>query len=400
MPDSCIFLATSPNVLGHFAAALEGAGVVGEERLTKLLYLAVTSRLLTEPVSIAVKGPSSGGKSHTVRKVLSFFPTDAYYELSAMSEKALIYSKESLQHRFLVIYEAAGMKGDFAQYLIRSLLSEGRLRYETVEKTAGGSLGPRLIERDGPTGLIVTTTLAAMHPENETRYLSVTVADTPEQTEQVLRALAADTRTVEVNTEPWRQFQRWLADGPREVAVPFANLLVDLMPPVAVRLRRDFGKLLTLIRAHALLHRASRELDARGRVVATVNDYRQVHDLIVDVVAAGVEATVPPNVRETVDAVTALLERPSHTVDFVAGVSSAQVADALGIDKSAAWRRVRVAMQKGYLENLETRKGKRARLVLGDPLPADRTILPDPGEVEMLWSGCTVAGDPDKRDLF
>jgi hypothetical protein len=44
------------------------------------------------------------------------------------------------------------MSSDFATYLIRSLLSEGRLRYERVEKTKDGFV-PRLIEREGPTGL-------------------------------------------------------------------------------------------------------------------------------------------------------------------------------------------------------------------------------------------------------
>jgi hypothetical protein len=375
--------------LGSFAEALVASGVVGEERLAKLLYLAVTSRLLPQPVSVAVKGPSSGGKSYTVGKVLGFFPRSAYYELSAMSEKALVYSKEPLQHRFLVIYEAAGMKGDFAEYLIRSLLSEGRIRYETVEKAPGGALAPRLIEREGPTGLIVTTTLASMHPENETRYLSATVADTPEQTEHVMRTLAADAHRVEVDLEQWRVFQQWLEVGPCEVVIPFAGTLVDMIPPVAVRLRRDFGKLLTLIRAHALLHRASRERDGRGRVVASLDDYQHVYDLVVDLVAAGVEATVPATVRETVETVSKLVGAPSAYAST--GVTSAQVAQALGLDKSAAWRRVRVAMQKGYLENHETGKGKRAQIVLGDPLPEDRTILPRPEDVAVRVSGCTVA---------
>ena len=65
-----------------------------------------------------------------------------------MSERALAYSQEPLQHRFLVIYEAAGMQGDFVSYLVRSLLSEGRIRYETVEKARDG-MRPKLIEREG-----------------------------------------------------------------------------------------------------------------------------------------------------------------------------------------------------------------------------------------------------------
>jgi hypothetical protein len=387
--DDCAAIARSPDVLGVFADTLAKCGVVGEERLAKLLYLALTTRLLAKPVSVAVKGPSSGGKSYVVQKVLDFFPSSAYYELSAMSEKALVYSKEPLQHRFLVLYEAAGMRGDFAEYLIRSLLSEGRLRYETVEKSTGGSLQPRFIEREGPTGLIVTTTLASMHPENETRYLSVTVEDTPKQTEHILRALAADERSEDVDLEPWQVFQLWLEVGNRKVSVPFASDLVELIPPVAVRLRRDFAKLLALIRGHALLHRTLRHEDAQGRIVADLDDYRHVYDLVVDVVAAGVEATVPQTVRETVETVAQLAEKAPP---YEEGVSSAQIAAALGLDKSAAWRRVRVAMQKGYLENLEGRKGKRAQLVLGDPLPEERTILPSPDELTARRSGCTVAG--------
>jgi hypothetical protein len=75
--------------------------------------------------SVAVKGPSSGGKSFVIESTLKFFPPEAYYALTAMSDRALAYSNEPLRHRFLVIYEAAGMASDFATYLIRSLLSEG-----------------------------------------------------------------------------------------------------------------------------------------------------------------------------------------------------------------------------------------------------------------------------------
>ena len=147
------------------------------EREAKLLYLAVTSRVLDRPISIAVKGPSSSGKSYLVESVLSFFSSGSYYALTAMSDRALAYGQEPLQHRMLVLYEADGMNGDTASYLIRSLLSEGRVRYETVEKTAEG-LTSRLIERPGPTGLIVTTTRDGLHPENETRLISITLADT------------------------------------------------------------------------------------------------------------------------------------------------------------------------------------------------------------------------------
>ena len=45
------------------------------------------------------------------------------------------------------------MMGEFASYLVRSLLSEGRIVYELVERQSSG-LVPRRIEKEGPTGLI------------------------------------------------------------------------------------------------------------------------------------------------------------------------------------------------------------------------------------------------------
>ena len=184
----CEDLARQPNILDRFVEVFRRS-VVGEACRAMLLYLALTSRVLAHPVSVSIKGPSSAGKSFLVQQVLQFFPPSAYCVLTAMSEKALAYWDEPLKHRFLVIMEATGSEGESASYFLRSLLSEGRIRYLTVEKTID-ELKPRLIEREGPTGLITTTTEISLHPENETRYFSVDVDDTPDQTRQVLKATA------------------------------------------------------------------------------------------------------------------------------------------------------------------------------------------------------------------
>jgi hypothetical protein len=374
---ACADLAREPDILAHVAEAVEAAGVAGEARVVKLLYLVVTSRFLDKPASAVVKGPSSGGKSYLVDSVLTLFPAEAYYALSAMSERSLAYSTEPLVHRILVIYEAAGLSGDFASYLVRSLLSEGRVRYETVESTSAG-LKPKLIEREGPTGLIVTTTAVHLHPENETRLLSLTINDSTEQTKRVLIALATGPPTA-VDRQKWHALQAWLAGAEHRVEIPFARPLADLVPPVAVRLRRDFGLVLTLIRAHALLHQAKRPRDAEGRVVATLADYGAVRELVADLLAEGVEATVPATVRETVEMVERLIQLAGHDRgddDEDPSVSVTTIAKALKVDKSAASRRVRVAIDREYLKNLETRKGRPARIALGEKMPNDVPILP------------------------
>ncbi|MDP9363537.1 MAG: hypothetical protein M3Q10_04785, partial [Chloroflexota bacterium] len=398
--SACEPIARAPDIPALAARTLTLAGVAGEAPTLMLLFLILVSRFLPRPVSAAVKGPSSGGKSHLVERALELFPADAYYALSAMSERALAYDDEPLSHRFLVVYEAAGLGGDFASYLMRSLLSEGRVRYVTVEKTRDG-LKPRTIERAGPTGLLVTTTAVQLHPENETRMLSLPVTDTPEQTRAIFRALAAGP-AVPLDPAPWHALQRWLASAEHRVVVPFGEALAELVPPAAVRLRRDFGLLLTLIRANALLHQASRRRDGAGRIVATMGDYAAVRALVADLIAEGVEATVPCSVRETVDAVRRLVApeaggrlagKVQEESDKTASV--AEIAKALQIDKSAASRRVRVATGSGYLKNLEDRKGRPAKIALGDPLPEEAHILPPARDVA---DRCGAADDPEGTD--
>ena len=312
--------------------------------------------------------------------MLKLFPPEAFYLLTAMSEHALAYGEEPLAHRILVLYEAAGLTGDFGTYLVRSLLSEGRICYDTVEKTKDG-LKSRRIEREGPTGLITTTTAVHLHPENETRLLSLTVIDTPAQTKAVMQAQAKrQGRTDYIDLASWHALQRFLALVPRQVVIPFASELADLIPAVAVRLRRDFPTILALIEAHALLHQLSRGRNPQGAIIATLEDYAVVREMVTDLISHGVGATVPTTVRETVGAVGKLAEAGCD------GVPLTRVAQKLGLDKSTASRRATDAITRGHLrDSSEEKKGRPARYVIADPLPDDVELLP---AVEKLQVKC------------
>jgi hypothetical protein len=369
----CERLAVEDDVLEKFAATMRRLNYAGDLKPAKILYLALTSRLLDDHrflVNMVVKGPSSAGKTHTVETVLGFFPEGAYVFRTATSEKVLAYGEEPLSHRFLVYAEAEGMSGEVGSLLIRSLLSEGRIHYAFVEKSDEG-LREKIIEREGPTGLIVTTTRARLHPENETRLLSVRIDDSREQTKTILRMLAAE-ELEEVDLAPWVAFQECLEGGERRVAIPYAEKLVAQIPPVAVRLRRDVSTLLNLTRSHALLHRASRGRDEKGSIVATLGDYAAVRELVHKLMSENVEATVPGDVRETVEAVAELRGKNPES----APVSQVQLARHLDLDKGAISHRVRKAIEAGYLQNLEDRKGRPAKLVVAEPMPEDVDILP------------------------
>jgi hypothetical protein len=161
------------------------------------------------------------------------------------------------------------------------------------------------------------------------------------------------------------------------VAIPYAGTLAEKMGDVAVRLRRDFSVVLSLIKSHAILHRATRERDGNGRIVATLADYARVRDLVSSLIAEGVEATVPKTIRETIEAFENVIDGWGEEHATIKAV-----AEDLEIDKAAASRRVRTAIGRGYLKNLEDRKGHPARLVLAERMPEDQEILPAPEELE------------------
>jgi hypothetical protein len=106
---ACEELATMPDILSEFSRDLERCRVVGERNNGELLYLALVSRLLEKIVSVAVKGPSSGGKSHLLKQVLSFFPSGSYISLTAMGEKALLIFVFVVRVQFL--NDAQGGRG-------------------------------------------------------------------------------------------------------------------------------------------------------------------------------------------------------------------------------------------------------------------------------------------------
>ena len=111
--------------------------------------------------------------------------------------------------------------------------------------------------------------------------------------------MLAEEERLEADQKPWHALQHWLESpsATRTVTIPYAKALAKMIPPLAVRLRRDFGALLSLIRAHTMLHQATRERDDRGRLLATLDDYSSVRELVADLVSEGIEATVPKSVR-------------------------------------------------------------------------------------------------------
>lgn len=297
--------------------------------------------------------------------------------MTAMSERALIYMEDDFAHRTLVLFEAVALReerekteSNLTAYIVRSLLSEGEIRYPVAGRDESGKTVTRWIVKEGPTNFIVTTTAASLHGENETRMLSLPTDDSAAQTSAIMASIAAGRRD-DADFSEWHAYARWIAAGNHEVVIPYAEWLASQIPPVAVRLRRDFRALLRLIQAHAILHQLSRETDAAGRIVATEADYLAVRALVADLISDALGSTVRPATRETVEAVVKLDQAGGGY-----GVKVHDLAVFLDLERSTVQYRVTAARERGYLINLEKR-GKPARYQADAPMPGEAVILPE-----------------------
>ncbi len=213
----------NPAILDLFATEFHKV-VAGEATNGKLLYLVATSRLFDKPMNAAIKGTSAGGKSEIRKRILNYFPPEDVVAFTSLSEKSLIYFDGDLTHKILSMGEAtAADEQTFQDYLLRELMSEGRIRHAAAQKV-GGEIITVMIDKEGPVAFLVTTTRNKLHPENETRMLSLEIDDSENQTKKVLDKVAQTALhdTAPIDYKPWHDFQRWLAAGERAVVVPFA----------------------------------------------------------------------------------------------------------------------------------------------------------------------------------
>lgn len=374
--------------------ALIAMGYGGDPAPALTVYLALTGRVLamrpgTMPVHLLLLGPPSAGKSYALGMVLRLLPEKAYHEIDAGSPRVLIYDQEKLAHRVVVFSEADSLpsgEDNPAASALRSLLQDHRLHYKvTVRDPERGSFTVHEIEKPGPTTLVTTST-RRLPPQLDTRLFTLEVPDDRRQIGYALRAQAALELAGGGAEAPAAlvAYQTYLqARAPWDVVVPFADRLADCIAaqPAETRVVRDYARLLSLVKACAVLRHTRRDHDDRGRLVATLDDYATVHALTAEMYASSTSGA-GEKLRSVVGAVRELFAQ-GHV-----HVSVTQAANHLGIPKKSAARRINAALRDGWLVNGEQRKGYPFQLTLGEPLPR-AAGLPAPEEL-----GCvTVSGE-------
>jgi hypothetical protein len=298
-------LAHDPNILNRIYKIMQDGGLVGEEKNAKLLSLTAATMHLGRPQSLLLNDNSSTGKSFLLKQLVKTLPEWMVYVVQSVSQQGLAYLGETaLKGRFFIPYELGGLGNKESDSLeqIKGLITEGSIIRASVKDHEG-----HVVKVEGPTGVLTTSTKQFMDHELATRMFRVGMTNTPEHRRQVLKARTRRNSN-EADYGPIRGLHTYLAGQDNRVVVPFEEELTERVAVNSERIVRDHERLMDLIEAHAVLHQETRGKDQEGRIVATLDDYEAVHELIADVMGEASEATVSETVRVTVETVRQLIE--------------------------------------------------------------------------------------------
>ena len=255
-------LGRHPDLAGEILRDMEKLGLMGEAANKLIGYLVMTSRKMDDPLALLILSGSGAGKSHLQDTVLSLCPDEDLIKLTSLTDRALFYKGEdSLRNKVLAVEELAGADGARLRHP-QSHLSQKTGHRIHHQKSADRQAETQVNTVHGPTAVFQTTTNPRTDAETRSRFILISVDESPEQTRAILEA-QRQSHTL----EGWRQRLRGKPScggitpfsgclKPVPVVNPFEPLLS--YPDDRLLVRRDHPKYLNLILAVTFLHQLQR----------------------------------------------------------------------------------------------------------------------------------------------
>ena len=266
--------------------------IIGEDDNVKLMILALFSLKLRRAedriMGVIIESSNSAGKSYFAKSILRPLRDfdDLVLEFTRMTGAYLErkFKDTNLDKKILFIQETAN-----APSQLHLTLSEGKLRVGLLVKN-NGDFEPIEIEAVGQPFLLATTTNWRGSPDLIHRCVLMGLDESKEQTYRILE-FQAKLNSDFIYKEKFKRFcqgcekifRKLWREAPEniDVVIPFLPLLEKRLrvKDPDIKLRRDFNKLIALIKGSAILfhkHRKTIELDGVKIIIADVNDLKEV----------------------------------------------------------------------------------------------------------------------------
>ena len=253
-----------PDLLDRVVRDLEIMGYVGEDANKKIAYLITVSRKLDNPLCGVIMSRAGTGKSRLMEALAELVPPEDLVSYTRITPQALYYAENrSFKHKLMVSGEDEGLLG--SDYAMRELISSKRIRLAApVKDTNTGKMKTVEYEVEGPIALMFSTTQPAIHYENATRCFILSLDESREQTERVMK-FQRERKTLEgiMRSLEGRELRRVHRNAQRLLKpLLIVNPYADGLKFAAHRVesRREYEKYLSLIEAIAFLKQRQREI--------------------------------------------------------------------------------------------------------------------------------------------
>lgn len=297
----------SPDLIEDIIFDLTTLGYVGERNNKLLAYLIATSRLMDTPLAAVIQSRSSAGKSKLMDTIVKLLPDQDVVNITSATNQAFFYM-DNLDHKLVCIGESHGLNKE-TDYHVRELLSAREIS-KLVPETDDNGVRRTVRKRvGGKIAFIMTTTNPKLNPENLSRCIMLSVDETKEQTEHILkfqrqsRTLEGIKQKLQVESIIRKHKAAQSLLEPVNVVIPYAEHLD--FPAHRINSRRDQDKLLNLIQVIVFLHQHQRQkhtisIDDQDftYIEATLQDYQIAYDLFMGGVIQNTLSDVPKMSRD------------------------------------------------------------------------------------------------------
>jgi DNA-binding transcriptional ArsR family regulator len=233
-------------------------GLVGEDRNIASLFLVLISKYLPRSYRnhAIIVSSSSAGKSHLANTLTTPFG-HSVMNYTRVTGAALDRLEKNLDGRIFLYQQAVGNE----PYQFRPIMSEGRLSILVTESEGTNRFASTEHVVEGIPVFIATTTDPNLDPELQNRALILTMDESAQQTRRIIDIRAREAASIQKGSgSSWRiisqvtyKLDLFSNKEIESVVVPFADKIATSLPDEPLELRRDFTKLLNLVRAVAYL---------------------------------------------------------------------------------------------------------------------------------------------------
>ena len=391
-------LLTDPDIFNRIVSDTEILGYVGEAINKQLIYLAASSRKLTDPISVIVVSQSAAGKSYLIDTVKKLIPPEEVVSMTSLSDQALNYlDEDALLHKFLVMGEA--VHSEAVEHQLREMLSAHELsRLVTMKDPKTGELRSRMVRKEVIVSAVMSTTNNNINPENASRSFVVNTDESEEQT----RAIHASQR-LKYSIKGYQKKKEQIPEiirthhaaqrllTMRTIVNPFAEV-IDF-PSSLMRSRRDHERFIDLISSVCFLRQFQKEEKQTKESVVFIEcdltDYKTAYEIMTHILPSTL-TSFPKSALELYEILREVIKKKAKEDGLLpveVSVTQRELREATGMSQMFVKRNMRTLSDYEYVFTTSSpgaRSRKSYRLVSDEAiLLIDLSVIPTPEEIKL-----------------